>query len=102
MSYIIQKRLRFKFVTLHKICRFINLVALHKNKLRIVAICRAYHNITGSGGTFAKKIFKQNLIEIKEDSIITAIYIKLCNGYEKKIRILSIMRIVETTYNTTN
>lgn len=50
----------------------------------MVAICRAYHNITGLDGTFAKKTFKQNLIVIKENSIITAIYIKLCNNYKKK------------------
>lgn len=50
----------------------------------MVAICRAYHNITGLDGTFAKKTFKQNLIVIKENSIITAIYIKLCNNYKKR------------------
>lgn len=49
----------------------------------MVAICRAYHNITGLDGTFAKKVFKQNLIVIKENSIVTAIYIKLCNVYKK-------------------
>lgn len=65
----------------------------------MVAICRAYHNITGLDGTFANKIFKQNLIIIKGNSIITAIYIKLCNSYKKRKnnRILSIMRIIETT-----
>lgn len=50
----------------------------------MVAIYRAYHNITGLDGTFAMKTFKHNLIVIKENSIITAIYIKLCNHYKKR------------------
>lgn len=57
---------------------------MHENRLHIVAVCRVYHNITGSDGAFTNKIFKQNLIVIKDDSMITAVYIKLCNDYRKK------------------